>query len=70
MSIELKPCPFCGSKNKQKFTVDRAWHNSFVRCWNCNATGPWMYKGHGARAAWNRRAPSLREPRGGKEDRP
>ena len=57
--MKLKPCPFCGSRNRKQFSTDKAWHNGFIRCWKCNATGPWIYQGAGKNAerAWNRRAP-------------
>lgn len=62
MSEKLKPCPFCGASDQVHFSVDRAWHNTFVRCWKCNATGPWQYgdmdETESAVAAWNRCAPS------------
>lgn len=61
-AITLKPCPFCGNANRRTFTVDRAWHNSFVRCWICNATGPWQYDKNPstAQAGWNLRQEASR----------
>ena len=63
MSVKLKPCPFCGNSDRKKFSIDRAWSNSFVRCWTCNATGPWQYDGGGNTPAtrWNRRALAAQE---------
>ena len=58
MKLKLLPCPFCGSAVQLQFTVDKAWYNRFVRCFNCDATGPWQYCDNGnkkAMEAWNRR---------------
>ena len=46
---ELKPCPFCGSKNVADM-------NGWVQCLNCNATGPDNFDHLRAIEAWNRRA--------------
>jgi len=58
MSDTKEPCRFCGNDDQNKFSVDKVWSNTFVRCWTCNATGPWKYEGDddGAVAAWNRRS--------------
>ena len=54
---ELKPCPFCVSKN----IVDHGEKNTWINCINCGAEGPlrgddlWETKAD-AIEAWNRRA--------------
>ena len=47
MTIELKPCPFCG-------TVPRHFGGHYVFCAECSAEGP--YASDEAAAAWNTRA--------------
>lgn len=55
--INLKPCPFCGSKN----LVDHGEINTWISCEDCGAEGPlrrddlWETKAEAAEA-WNRRA--------------
>lgn len=45
MSIELEPCPFCGSKDltRQISTPDREGVPTNVLCMDCGASGPWTY---------------------------
>ncbi len=62
MSVELKPCPFCGSTNL------KVWDNS-VACHACDGTGPDL--GHcvgevcrqQSIEAWNTRAPEPNQAR-------
>ena len=53
MSDELKPCPFCGSKNLEVREIPFVGHT--VRCWNgkCMASGPVRDDQHEAIRAWN-----------------
>ncbi len=58
MSVELKPCPFCGGTDIHSyahcdFFVD--WYNWKVCCGNCSAQ---IHRGTQQKAeeAWNRRA--------------
>ena len=46
---ELKPCPFCGSKNVGDM-------NGWVQCFNCNAGGPNGNTKQQAVDAWNKRS--------------
>jgi hypothetical protein len=39
MTDELKPCPFCGSDNKDIKNIKH--RRSDVKCYNCRARGPW-----------------------------
>lgn len=48
---DLKPCPFCGSR---EITVHA--QNHFHACSECSATGPVRTRVLTAQAAWNRRA--------------
>lgn len=50
---ELKPCPFCGSKNIEVFGKDEYW----TRCTECGASGPEDYNAtpEDAIRAWNQR---------------
>ena len=54
MADEIKPCPFCGSRN---LAVRTAWdyRHEFVTCRNCGTNGPRADDTHGAWAAWNDR---------------
>lgn len=57
MDKQLKPCPFCGSKNVKVHGYDKFW----VECEECNCEGPSpstgvFYDEESAIAAWNRRA--------------
>ena len=51
---ELKPCPFCGSKNID--LVDYSAVIVFVQCDDCCATFPQFDTKEEAIEAWNRRA--------------
>ncbi len=67
---ELKPCPFCGSKQVSRFMKMKPWskyplsrwrHGAYfygVGCENltCNAEVKWFLSSEDAVAAWNRRA--------------
>ena len=59
MSIELKPCPFCG----EKAILDETNENEvFVGCYNCYAhTGLYCYE-QDAIDAWNSRVESTFTP--------
>lgn len=52
MTDELKPCPFCKSKR----LVVKSMFASFVRCLDCNATGPEGLSNREAADKWNKRA--------------
>ncbi|WP_428982534.1 Lar family restriction alleviation protein [Pectobacterium araliae] len=67
--IEIKACPFCGSKNVEAFAQDEddcPNMSAIVRCHNCDAQSAQMVgasKIRHAIAAWNRRSPeALYEP--------
>ena len=47
---ELKPCPFCGSR-------DVAPTGRCIECYRCHSTGPEREFRGDAIAAWNRRTP-------------
>lgn len=47
MSAEIKPCPFCAGTNT---VVERSW---WVRCRECETTGPDGSTAAAAIAAWN-----------------
>lgn len=52
---EIKPCPFCGSKDV--FTGHRS--SFYVHCDECQVDGPWNDRNEQeAIEAWNRRTPS------------
>ena len=63
MSVELKPCPFCGNDSPtliQRHGKDgwRDWFYvlcDYVDC-GCGATGQWNHDKDEAVEAWNRRA--------------
>lgn len=48
MTVELKPCPFCGSAGKELMerTTEQdmgrkgTFHQAHIECWNCGARGP------------------------------
>lgn len=50
--VELKPCPFCGSKD---VTVYELYPSSYARCRVCGAEGSLRDSHDEAVAAWNRR---------------
>ncbi|MDN4061182.1 Lar family restriction alleviation protein [Massilia sp. YIM B02769] len=72
MSEELKPCPFCGSKNLSTSAYDVQpdnFHNAYVTCGDCEAQGAQAFTLDGwlsskdeaiseAATAWNRRTPA------------
>ena len=49
----LKPCPFCGSKDVSISHVYGSLYQGY--CDNCTGEGPWRNSRRGAIAAWNRR---------------
>jgi len=61
LTMKLKPCPFCGSKNAEivdgSYTVNgEKITTTNVLCGNCNAMGPDTRLGEDtATAKWNRR---------------
>jgi len=54
MSEDLKPCPFCGSKDDMLINDED--YEVFVFCWSCEARGPNKSTKTDAIKAWNRRA--------------
>lgn len=58
MSEDLKPCPFCGSKNI-RFKDTRGWLETCGECEDCGALGPDgdIDDVSSAVAAWNTRTP-------------
>lgn len=63
MSVELKPCPFCGSKYPTvcKTQPKDGWRPFYyVLCdygnGGCGASGQWNHEEGDAIEAWNRRA--------------
>jgi Lar family restriction alleviation protein len=56
MAAELKPCPFCGSKNAAPYSV-KSCHS--VLCVACGGEGPEADSEEGAIAAWNLRTPGV-----------
>lgn len=46
---ELKPCPFCGSRDVEMCQSD----DYFVKCEECGAQGPLRFHKENARKAWN-----------------
>lgn len=51
--IELKPCPFCGSR---KLSAQNDSYICRIVCNNCGAKGPgYIFDGNKALDAWNRR---------------
>jgi len=59
MSEELKPCPFCGSKELKGCERENRAAGSreyWVACTSCDVTGPIGYTPVGADGRWNRRA--------------
>lgn len=62
--IDLKPCPFCGSKNVEVFSQyeeDCPDRSAIVRCHNCDAQSAQMVgreKLDMAARAWNKRVES------------
>lgn len=47
----LKPCPFCGSKNLEVHTF-----SFYVKCEECGGEGPWNdYSEDDAISDWNKR---------------
>ena len=57
MPNELKPCPFCSSKN-----IDISTYSTnvvFVQCDNCGATFPHFDSEKEAIEAWNRRVENV-----------
>lgn len=51
---ELKPCPFCGSKDVFAVPTDAFWGH-VVSCNNCGASGPMASTEEEAIAGWNDR---------------
>jgi Lar family restriction alleviation protein len=55
---ELKPCPFCQSKDVLgKYAVDEVNQlgTAYIVCMDCRARGPYEYGEQQARDAWNLR---------------
>lgn len=61
MSTQIKPCPFCGSKDIEAFAQyeeDCPYQSAIVRCHSCDAQSAQMVganKINMAIAAWNKR---------------
>lgn len=55
MASELKPCPFCGSKQLTVFDDGDNDPTAFILCGECDSTGPVKL--------WNRRVPLSPERR-------
>ncbi|WP_400174751.1 Lar family restriction alleviation protein [Enterobacter hormaechei] len=61
MSTQIKPCPFCGSKDVEAFAQDKDdchFRSAIVRCHSCDAQSAQMVgsnKINMAIAAWNKR---------------
>lgn len=61
MSTQIKPCPFCGSKDVEVFSQyeeDCPYQSAIVRCHSCDAQSAQMVganKINMAIAAWNKR---------------
>ena len=51
---ELKPCPFCGSKNC--LYIEREVEAWFIYCCNCHTSGPWTQDKQEAIEVWNKRS--------------
>ena len=61
MSTQVKPCPFCGSRNLEP--MDTGWsmlgdYGETILCLTCEACGPWKRDEREAWAAWNERTVS------------
>lgn len=50
---ELKPCPFCRSKDVRLLGTGIARNDSWARCEDCRAEGPMKYGPRAAIEAWN-----------------
>lgn len=77
MNPELKPCPFCGSRDLPTWfeipLIGRTTHK--VCCGCCSTTGPIRYSEAEAIASWNERVPisptifpTAADPAGGTKD--
>ena len=61
MSTQIKPCPFCGSKDVEAFAQDKDdchFRSAIVHCHSCDARSAQMVganKINMAIAAWNKR---------------
>ena len=53
MSVELKPCPFCGSTDILFYEANRTYQAS---CRDCEARAQYAYSRKEAVSNWNRRA--------------
>lgn len=51
MSEELKPCPFCGSKD----ILESGYQVNWITCLNCECDGPLEKTKQEAIKAWNKR---------------
>ena len=54
---ELKPCPFCGSKDISLDPDSR--FGFWAQCGDCSAAGPFQHLKHEAIEAWNERKPTV-----------
>ena len=52
---ELKPCPFCGSKDIRQEKVVGWGTTVFFTCDSCKTSGPMCFDENDAIAAWNAR---------------
>lgn len=55
-SPELKPCPFCGSKEVEVYRPEAAAWSAVITCNACMAWGPEAKENEDAAERWNSRA--------------
>ena len=59
MSLELKPCPFCGGKayldKASADLLDECSKNYVVRCWDCRVSTAWFDDEDKCKDMWNKR---------------
>jgi Lar family restriction alleviation protein len=57
MSLELKPCPFCGNNNADTLQICNRIHY-WIQCWKCFAGGPSSETKEHAIERWTKRSTS------------
>jgi Lar family restriction alleviation protein len=55
MEEKLKPCPFCGCKNRLQVKREHSVDGRVIECQNCYAVGPLGDDEAEARNFWNER---------------